>query len=72
MIYVPKGEFQMGSTDDEVDAALDLCNQYDDDCQRVLLAIQQTTRTVVLAGSWIDRTEATSAQYARCVTDGVL
>jgi len=51
MVYVPAGEFQMGSTDG-----------YDD---------EKPVHTVALDGFWIDRTEVTNAQYARCVAAGV-
>lgn len=33
MVYVPAGEFQMGSDDAEVDLALEMCNQYYGDCE---------------------------------------
>lgn len=32
MVYVSAGEFQMGSDDDGVDYAMQLCSEYDDDC----------------------------------------
>jgi len=70
MVYVPAGEFQMGSTDADVDAALDLCNQYRDDCRRERFEREQPAHPVALDGFWIDRTEVTNAQYARCVADG--
>jgi formylglycine-generating enzyme required for sulfatase activity len=50
VVYVPAGEFQMGSTEG------------DDD--------EQPVHTVALDGFWIDRTEVTNGQYARCVVAG--
>jgi len=70
MVYVPAGEFQMGSTDAEVDAALELCNQYHRGCERAWFEREQPVHTVALDGFWIDRTEVTNRQYARCVAAG--
>ena len=70
MVYVPAGEFQMGSTDAEVDAALGLCNQYLSACYRAWFEAERPAHMVALDGFWIDRTEVTNAQYARCVADG--
>jgi formylglycine-generating enzyme required for sulfatase activity len=67
MVYVPAGEFQMGSTDDEVDYALQLCYG---DCERYWFDGEQPVHTVVLDGFWIDQTEVTNAQYRRCVGAG--
>jgi formylglycine-generating enzyme required for sulfatase activity len=64
MVYVPAGEFTMGSTDDEVDDALALCNEYRGDCERDRFAREQPAHAVALDGFWIDRTEVTNAQFA--------
>jgi WD40 repeat protein len=48
MVYVPAGEFEMGSTEGD----------------------EQPVHTVALDSFWIDRTEVTNVQYARCVTAG--
>ncbi len=34
MIYVPSGTFQMGSTEAEIEAAIDLCNEHYNICNR--------------------------------------
>ena len=70
MVYVPAGEFRMGSDDDEVDYALQLCNEYYGDCERGQFEDEQPAHTVALDGFWIDQTEITIAQYALCVADG--
>ena len=67
MVYVPAGEFQMGSTDAQVDEALVLCNKLPDICVRESFELEQPSHTVALDGFWIDRTEVTNAQYRRCV-----
>ena len=70
MVYVPAGEFQMGSTEGEVDAALALCEEYYGFCLREWFDRELPAHTVALDGFWIDRTEVTNAQYARCVIAG--
>jgi formylglycine-generating enzyme required for sulfatase activity len=71
MIYVPAGEFVMGSNDREVDAALEMCNTYyEGDCQREWFEVEQPMHTVALDAFWIDRTEVTNAQYQQCVETG--
>ena len=55
MVYVPVGEFLMGSTDADKRA--------DDD--------EKPQHIVYLDAYWIDKTEVTNAQYRRCVEAGV-
>ena len=54
MVYVPSGDFVMGSTAADSEA-------FDD---------EKPAHTVYLDGFWIDRTEVTNAQYRRCVEAG--
>jgi len=54
MVYVPAGEFPMGSREGDSGA----------DSDQFLLY------TVYLGGFWIDRTEVTNEQYRRCVEAG--
>jgi formylglycine-generating enzyme required for sulfatase activity len=72
MVYVPGGTFEMGSTDAEVEAVFEQCEQAgrSDDCQRNWLERESPRHSVTLDSFWIDRTEVTNAQYARCVADG--
>jgi formylglycine-generating enzyme required for sulfatase activity/tRNA A-37 threonylcarbamoyl transferase component Bud32 len=67
MVYVPGGEFEMGSDDESVDSALQLCNEYSGDCERGGFEDEQPVHTVALDSFWIDQTEVTSAQYRGCV-----
>ena len=69
MVYVPAGEFQMGSTDAQVDEAHAQCNQFSA-CPRTTFEDQKPLHTVTLDEFWIDRTEVTNAQYRRCVETG--
>ena len=54
MVYVPAGEFLMGSTDDDPEA--------EDN--------EKPQHTVYLDAFWIDKTEVTNAQYRECVEAG--
>ncbi len=71
MVYVPGGTFQMGSTDAEVTAALDFCNQTRGNCERSWFEDEQPVHTVTLDGFWLDQTEVINEQYAQCVASGV-
>jgi iron(II)-dependent oxidoreductase len=70
MVYVPAGQFEMGSDDDGVDYAMQLCNELSDDCQRRWYENQQPVHMVALDGFWIDKYEVTNAQYQKCVEAG--
>jgi formylglycine-generating enzyme required for sulfatase activity len=54
MVYVPAGEFLMGSAGEDPDAFPD----------------EQPQHTVYLDAFWIDRTEVTNAQYRTCIEAG--
>ena len=73
MVYVPAGSFQMGSTQAQIEAAIQLCTMYPDDynkCRNAQFTEEAPAGDVSLAGFWIDRTEVTFSQYARCVEAG--
>ena len=72
MVYVPGGEFQMGSSEAEIDAASELCEQEiaSGICSKEEFGCESPQHTVTLDAFWIDRTEVTNAQYALCVADG--
>ena len=54
MVFIPAGEFLMGSTDSDREADQG----------------EKPQHTVYLDGYWIDRTEVTNAQYLKCVAAG--
>jgi eukaryotic-like serine/threonine-protein kinase len=67
MVYIPAGDFLMGSTGADVDAALAMCYS----CGRDSFLDEQPQHTVYLDAFWIDRTEVTVVQYQKCVEAGV-
>jgi formylglycine-generating enzyme required for sulfatase activity len=64
MVYDPAGEFQTGSTDEEVDHAMALCDEYQDDCEWRWFDHESPAHAVALDSFWIDRAEVTNAQFA--------
>ncbi|HSR32462.1 MAG TPA: SUMF1/EgtB/PvdO family nonheme iron enzyme, partial [Anaerolineae bacterium] len=73
MVYVPGGTFLMGSSDTQIETALELCDEYPDDygkCAQARFEEESPQHAVTLDGFWLDRTEVTNAQYALCVADG--
>jgi formylglycine-generating enzyme required for sulfatase activity len=72
MVYVPGGTFEMGSTDAEVEAVFEQCKpgRGSGDCERIWLERESPRHSVTLGSFWIDQTEVTNLQYARCVADG--
>jgi formylglycine-generating enzyme required for sulfatase activity len=71
MLYVPGGEFDMGSSEAEIEAARAQCEAVvgRTHCGRRSYN-ESPVHAVTLDGFWLDRTEATNAQYALCVEDG--
>ena len=70
MIYVPGGTFQMGSTETEIEAAISLCREHYDICNRWYYMRESPQHGVSLGGFWLDQSEVTNTQYRRCVEGG--
>ncbi len=69
MVHVPAGEFEMGSTDADVDKAMQVCQKYSTSCKRESFEAEQPAHPVALGDFWLDRTEVTNAQFERFVQD---
>ena len=70
MVYVPSGEFEMGSDSEEVTFALNMCKDYDTNCRRAYFSYEEPIHTVALDSFWLDQTEVTFDQYTQCVQAG--
>jgi formylglycine-generating enzyme required for sulfatase activity len=72
MVYVPSGTFLVGSTQAEIDAALQICqrNSGTGKCLRGWYENESPQHPVTLDAFWIDRTEVSNAQYRQCVESG--
>ena len=67
LVYVPEGEFSMGS---DADDALAECQKFRADCQRDSFIDEEPLHSVYLDSFWIDQTEVTNAMYEKCVAIG--
>jgi formylglycine-generating enzyme required for sulfatase activity len=71
MVYVPGGEFRMGSNYEETAYARKLCREYYGKdspavCTVANFGDESPAHRVTLTGFWIDQTEVTNAQYQQC------
>jgi formylglycine-generating enzyme required for sulfatase activity len=70
MVYVPAGEFIMGSTDADVDSALAICNEAQGGiCERNWFEDERPQHTVYLDAFYIDKTEVTNERFAHFVAE---
>jgi len=71
MILIPAGEFIMGSTQAQVDAAFKMCKKsYGNDCKKEWFEAEMPQHMVNLGEYFIDQYEVINAQYAECVKAG--
>ncbi len=73
MVYVPGGAFLMGSSSDQIEVALALCDEFPDDygkCREAPFDVEAPQHEVTLDSFWLDLTEVTNSQYALCVAEG--
>ncbi len=68
---IPGGDFLMGSSDADIEAALAGCSPGADGCTRAQLANETPQHAVHLAAFLIDTFEVTNARYQACVDAGV-
>jgi formylglycine-generating enzyme required for sulfatase activity len=73
MVYVPAGTFQMGSSQDQIESAISMCEQYPNQwkkCERDWFEVESPQFSANIDGFWIDSTEVTNSHYERCVEAG--
>lgn len=70
MVLVPAGDFVQGSTEAQIQDALDACTQGDNLCFLQGLQDELPQHTVSLDAFYIDVRETTNAEYAACVQAG--
>ncbi len=77
LVFVPSGEFEMGSSETAIAAARALCSEHYTEadiaravCTRAAFADEAPEHRASLLGFWIDLTEVTNRQYQRCVEAG--
>jgi formylglycine-generating enzyme required for sulfatase activity len=69
-VYVPAGEFTMGSSEAEMDAAFELCQQTYGGCKRDWFNDEVPQHQVELDAFWIGKTEVTNAQWRAFIEAG--
>jgi formylglycine-generating enzyme required for sulfatase activity len=68
LLYVPAGEFTMGS---DADDAVAECQKIRSFCPRDWFTDEEPPHSVHVDDFWIDQTEVTNTMYAKCVADGI-
>lgn len=73
MVYIPAGEFLMGS---DADKGMTECQKLyepfaDEKCRRKWFKNEEPEHEVYVDAFWIDKYEVTNTQYQKCVADGV-
>jgi len=69
-VFVPAGEFVMGSTEEQVDTALEWCNKSYGNCNQAGFEREIPQRAVYVDDYWIGQTEVTNAQFQYFVDAG--
>jgi formylglycine-generating enzyme required for sulfatase activity len=69
LVYVPAGEFLMGSSE-QVTAAFNDCVTFHKECLREFFEDQAPQHRVSVASFWIMQTEVTNLHYQQCVDAG--
>jgi formylglycine-generating enzyme required for sulfatase activity len=72
MVFVPAGNFMMGSSDEDLAIAYGLCDQemVNSDCPPGRFEDERPQHRVSLDAFWIDQTEVTNSQYRQCIDAG--
>ena len=70
IVYVPSGNFLMGSSEEDLQTALQTCTQFWFDCDLDDFNYEEPQHKVFVDGFWIDQTEVTNDQFLSCVSAG--
>ena len=68
MVYVPAGSFELGSSDKQLDNAMQECRETYREaggCNRNLYMHEQPLHRVILDAFWLDETEVTNAKFCK-------
>jgi formylglycine-generating enzyme required for sulfatase activity len=68
LVYVPEGEFIMGSIAEEMFTE---CQKFIQECQLDWFVNEEPPHSVYVDSFWMDQTEVTNRMYASCVDAGV-
>lgn len=71
LIYIPNGEFLMGSSESQINDAIAMCNQHYSPCNHWFYEREGPQHTVSVDAYWIDQTEVSNTQYRLCVEQGI-
>ena len=71
MLYIPADEIEIGSSQGDIDAALQQCevDRGAGSCERAWFEDEAPRHTVIMKAYWIDQTEVTNAQFAAFLND---
>ncbi|MCJ7716369.1 MAG: formylglycine-generating enzyme family protein [Anaerolineales bacterium] len=70
MVYIPGDSFNMGSTAEEIESAIELCKDHYSPCNNWYYEREGPHHPVSLDSFWIDQTEISNNQYRLCVNEG--
>lgn len=72
LVYIPPGEFMMGSTDAEVDEALFECKKYYSECKRESFTPEMPKHKVTIReGFWMGKYEMTQGQWQAVIGENL-
>jgi len=69
-VYIPSGEFMMGSSDAEIDEVWYECKKYSSECKREYFTMESPKHKVTIKdGFWIGKYEVTQAEWQTVMGD---
>ena len=71
LVFVPGGDFLMGSAETAIEEAIELCKTHYSPCNRWYFEREGPQHPVSLDDYWLDQTEVSNDQYRLCVDAGI-